>query len=577
MLWHYVWWWACLLALVAARSVPTVFKFVGPMHATTSTYHLAFNVNVFEFKMHCEDLQNVLLPESQSLAAQWKALHNGNGSNSKLNMGRARCVESVKRQVQAQCATVEGWPLTFLHSDNRVKKSPAVIATVLGVLGAGALLGVAAVHDVKSQAAQLNEHLAALRQDMKALSLEWGSRIDDLQREQVCLGLRADLQEADVAIRGFTDALNVLVGQRRVSPDLLPVASLVDMWGTVKEDIRNKTNGAASFPFPPNAVYETPASFVFDGVNLKAVIHLPLIKDTFTLFKRDNFPVLAVNETATPVYAANAMPFFAVNADNTLHAILDVTDVAACFDISRHKFCDSFVLRRVFSGTCEGALFAGDAAAIVKKCNLMPFLDDWALTRPSSGTYVVFSREDTQAMQVCRNGSRSSKILRQGFMDIVVSRECTLTTPHFVLPEHQQFEYDAGVVNHLRWAPGHMRTVMAHLEALNVSRDAVAGGGEIVTTTHWVLWCMVAAVATVLLVGCGVLCSLWLRWSGHENRLLAFFRHGGAGHDDGQSLRMRHSELRGSATTATTSATASAVPAGASATGAPSVDSVSID
>ena len=419
-----------LITVIAA--IPVVYRHTGVLYATTDNYELSFNVDLRSYHEHCKMLkQQINIPHHSNAAI---ACHTGN-----------------RRLMERQCDTVDGWAITYFQGTRREKRQAMMVATVLGALGMTALIEMGGLVHLNSRVDKNARELERLRQQMQDGQKHQKQVNGILSQEINCHYIRLALIESETIIAQTTENLERLTGNRRISTSLLPVIELNRLWPQITREIRNMTGGQASFPFPQHAVYETPASYTWDGRNLRVYLHLPLVREELQLYRRNHFPLIHHDNT-TPMHPTNVKPFMATNKEGTSHLVLNGDDLAACTTIQQAKFCQVGLMFRTFSSTCEGALFEGRPSMITKRCELAPFKDKWAVTQTGHRDYTLYINDYQEAMRTCDDGTRQVLHIGKGLNNISVPEGCTFTTGDFVLPEQHEYQSTLHVVNHVQFA-----------------------------------------------------------------------------------------------------------------------------
>lgn len=421
------------LAMAYATALPVAYHTEEAIYAVTDHYVFAFELSLRSFHQHCTGMGPHITADTSSLVQD--------------------CNVANKRMHDRQCEAIEHWALSYFMprlDGGRYKRQLAFIATALASVGISAILQGASMHHVNSRLEKQGHALERLKGEMIRMNADFSRFEGQTVKELVCVSRRFALLESQEIISGVTHALETLTGGHRVTTDLLPPAELRRLWPRVLADIKNKTGGAAEFDFPVHAVYEMPATYVYNSETLEVYVHMPLVREKLTLYRRDHFP-LKMDAEGAPMYPAGARPYLATNREGTAYLVMGGDELAGCQRIQGARFCTVSALYRTYGATCEGALFEGRSTTIKNRCQLEPFRDTWAVTRLASRDYTVYMGSAEEVIITCTDGNRRVTHLGQGFTNVSVPEGCVLAADNFVLPQAREFDSALHVINRVDW------------------------------------------------------------------------------------------------------------------------------
>ena len=411
--------------IITTNGIPVVYDHEGTLYGTTDTYEVMFYVHMDGYATHCDKLKDIIKANS--------------------NTETTACEHANVHMLERQCDVVEGWAVTF--QTDRVKRQAMLIGSVLGSLGISLLMQLGGYMELTTKIETNHQALVQLRAQMTTYTARQHNINEKLAKEVNCHKIRLALLESEMLILATTAALEGLISNQHVTPAILPTKEVARLWPQIQREIKNFTGGAASFMFPPHALYEIPASYIYDGNTLRVFLHMPLVQEELQLYRRSTFPLIA--HTNPPQHATETKPYIATNTEGTTHMVMDGNDLATCHIIQQARFCKVGLLFRTFASTCEGALFEGRPSTIKQRCKLAEFKDKWAVTQTGDNDFSIYLAEQEEAMRTCEDGTRMVIHVKSGFTNVSVPTGCTFTTLDFVLPAHHDYTSTLHVINHV--------------------------------------------------------------------------------------------------------------------------------
>ena len=455
---------ACFGALCASSTAITHgrshFVRSGDVYVQSATQVVSFSVNMWPYVTHCTRMRAHLLDMEH---------------NKKVS---PLCSSISWQRLQAACRDVDTWPHALfdaapLDSNHRPKRFLGLFATVLGFVGIGAAIADAfAIAAVSSRVDEIQAELTDVRQAVAVIANATEKALHSMAWELNCVRLQDTLSDNYEKVNTVDAAIVHLMSTQRVSPSLLPLRTLEQVWPQIKAGI--EAAGQEAVPLAPHALYEMPATFAVHGHLLQVFVALPLVAKRLRLYTRADFPV---NTPRGPCVAAGtSQALIAVDERSTEHVVLSEAALASCHRIHRHIFCEAEGWRAGFTTTCVGALFAGDSAAIAARCRLEPFKEAVSFVRVSHRTLAVYLERPSSALVRCSDGSSSTRQLESGFSSVDLTTNCSLNADHFYVPRHINRDVDLGVVAETSWpqtreelafAPAFAHDVSAALDRMN--------------------------------------------------------------------------------------------------------------
>jgi hypothetical protein len=407
-----------------------VFRDVGRVHQASATIHLTFRFNIGYLPRQCDKLEvamqeqvrTILGPSPASLRRPW---------------------HSIKRTFNTTCRPIQAW-----RTQGRPKRQ-------LGMIIAGAVITGELLFDVYRQN-QLHHLQQQLRHatdisNRQILVLQHqGTRLDHLEVEAEQQGhelnellrerqenrlqaiktewteeLQTHIIELGTQARSITRGLRALE-HGHLSPHLLDDQQAQEAYLRVQRQAQQL--GGRLLTDHHTDLYQLPTSFsVEDGTNYTAIVHVPVITESFDLLHFRSLPFKLSNGTQTiTVEVVPQKPLLAYNAQ--LHQELDLVDLQQCWRRERDHICSDLGANQLqLRRTCLGALYTGEPEPIRARCALRNSTVEWTAEIIDDSSVIVYSDIERRAQIQCPNGSRSSLLIK-GAQTISLSAGCLFTT-----------------------------------------------------------------------------------------------------------------------------------------------------
>ena len=418
------------------------FRDVGHLYAQEATLHLSFQLPLQQLPRHLRQVHQQL---------------------DKLQRIDDTCFQKLQPRMREQLLEIHAWPTTFGERQQDIqKRSFALIASVLGLVAGATMLGLstAAIANMKTQVHQVEHDLRKLQIDVGHRLVAHAQAINRLEKQINCNRLHILLVESKDKLQQITVGINHLVSQHTITPSILPISSVQEMWPQIQKFIKDhQLNGQL---LQPHSIYEFPSGYVFDGQQLKVTIHLPVVLNEYQLYVHEPFPL---KTPGGPKEVLLDRQFIAVGQRG--HAVLSSHQLAACTRRFQHYFCLTPHVYTRFKETCIGALFYGAAEVIADRCHLRAYKETSAYISLNGGAFQVFMAEAERGRWACTNGTMSLITIPTGFSEWRHEPDCSLHTDAFAIERHNNFHLNIGPIAVITW-PEETTTVSTHL---NISAD----------------------------------------------------------------------------------------------------------
>jgi Baculovirus F protein len=407
-----------------------VFKDVGRVHQATATIHLTFNFDLSYLTKQCDKMETAMTEQVKTILGP-----------SPISYRRAW--QSTKRTFNLTCT-----PIRAMTSPGRTKRQ---IGLALGAAAVTAEL----LFDIyrQNQVQQLQQEVrqfATVSNQQTLVLHQQGTRIDHLEQAADQQGhelnelyrdrrenalqaikmewteeLRGQILELGMQARQITRGVRALE-RGHLSPHLLEDQQARTAYSAVQQQAQQL--GGRLLTNHHTDLFQLPASFsVTNGDQYTAIVHVPVITETFDLLHFRSLPIRITNDTRTiTIEVAPEKRLLAYN--DKVHQELDDTDLQSCWKRERDHICADMAANQLqLRRTCLGALYAGEPGPIRQKCPLRNGTTDWAAEVINNNQVIVYTDSERRVQIQCANGSRSS-LLFQGAKVIDLPGGCLLTS-----------------------------------------------------------------------------------------------------------------------------------------------------
>ena len=326
-----------------------VFQREGPLHLSEGSYIIKFRVNLGGFHEHCASFNNATL-----------------GALRKMSHPTTRfTLNQTIASMNDACERAEYWPSRW--SSQRPKRQ-------VGLLLAGAAFGGLLTNlweSATDHSVHVEKQVKRMRGEIEELTRS-AAHISDALHANMKLSAQLLALEAFAAatarnihsLNSISDSLDVLITADRVSPKLIPPSVAAELWSSVALEFSSRL--LPQSPLRPTALYELPATYQFAHDILEVGVHLPIIKETFTLYHKKNHP-LWLPEHPHPLLVGKE-GYLAVAPD--LRSFVRLShNLAGCPKIKTEPVCALASDRTDWDQECLASLFKG---AMIRLCEFAP-------------------------------------------------------------------------------------------------------------------------------------------------------------------------------------------------------------
>ena len=444
-----------LLVLHTATQVGAshvAFRHVGDVWHSAGDVHVAFRFSLAGPRNECyrfgeafQQLKNVTagphleeermwteaLERSVQLACKrlnaLPELHTGSGA--------ARYPEDRRRPVGRRSQVVQ---IEIPSFHVRRKRFIATLATAV-FSGISSFIG-----GIMYSHSAVSNRIAAIASDLRATRRSFQKTVNLIQKRQhmnTYLGLlTTEITAFNAHAATLVDSYNTLAFQYRLDNHLLPLADarrlLSDLTGSIT---------TFHFPFPPQALYELPASFIVHRNAIEAVLKIPLIQFRLDLFEYHPFPLRAISHPVMLI-PRDSSSLIAVNTQQSQFYRPTQFELDGCLHLGQGHVCGFPYLNQNLDGTCLSALFTGHWPAAERLCSTVLCERPWVLTPAGGDRWLLFTNTSLAFKAQCANGTRTVGTWKPGFQNFQVSRECELTATVFHIPVKPELSVSVTVI-----------------------------------------------------------------------------------------------------------------------------------
>lgn len=331
----------------------------------------------------------------------------------------------ANRSVAVACEDMKSWPSVFATTGETVKRQAVAVAAI-----AGSLFGSYVLPKITSWFSHdaVGDHVEEIAWELERLDRHVGTLQQQyVKSEAQIMDLVATTAAAlkfEAEVQRISTALANLVANKRVTPALLSVSDVRDVWEKYKDEV----DPSFQLPFEEEAVYEFPAAYELgrDGT-MYIYLHCPLLRASYSLYHYRAFPISA--GTGAFTLASSNGEMLAVNDEGTGYFLPSWRDVSSCLTIGRVHICQPEVVYQDFSRNCLAAIYAGLKDAVRDRCLRVPVDDPWVVAAGAkAGWFYLYTDRPLPFTVQCDNGTVEGGDWEAGLSSFYCSPSCSISS-----------------------------------------------------------------------------------------------------------------------------------------------------
>lgn len=214
--------------------------------------------------------------------------------------------------------------------------------------------------------------------------------------------------------------------QHHFPANLLTHTTLLELHNNLTKTA-NELGGNLPFSLPIQ-IFQLPTSYSVHDNQIRIILHIPIMKQPFTLYRHLPIPTDITNQTAVIIYNPRA-EYFIISEDNQFHLELSAEQLHnQCHTLGSTFLCTQLgILQTDPATTCLGSLFTNNYNTANNLCTVKLFHGLMAAEQIDDTNFIIYSKQVSNFIQHCEDGTRTAFQLH-GLHKRAIPETCTLTS-----------------------------------------------------------------------------------------------------------------------------------------------------